>query len=395
MAAHRIPSRRFPGLMWGAVILFLAVGSAQAASPGARIVSAKGTVQVLATPSGEWVAAASRASVPPGSAVRTGPRSKAVIELDGAEVTLYETSLLRIPTAPAPTSTAGNAFRHPWLDSGRALFDVTPRKDRAPFSVQTPTVVAGVKGTVFEVSSTGTEEAVYVWDGLVEVSSRLDSKDIQLVAAGQFTMLDDLRLTPALPIPDQRHRPDEVDLQRHAVEAAAAEKPFETDRMTEDFSINAPLDTTLALTTEAWRDADRDAVKSALDQALDFQSVVSIGTVRVSTDSLSNTLESTTTAAGNTTGPATDPVAGAVSAVTDPLTSTVSALAAPVVSSTIAPIVSPLTSTLAPVVTPLIDPLTSTLAPIVSPLTSTLAPVVTPLTSPVSTVVTPLRTLGF
>ncbi len=361
MAAHRIPSRRAPGLIWGAVILLLAVGSAQAASPSAHIVSAKGTVQILAAPTGEWVAAASRAAVPPGSAVRTGPKSKAVIELDGAEVILYETSLIRLPAEAAPISIATNPLRHPWLDSGRALFDVTPRKDRTPFSVQTPTVVAGVKGTVFEVSSTGTEEAVYVWDGLVEVTSRLNSRDIQLVAAGQFTMLDDLRLTPALPIPGERVRPDEVDLHRHTAEAVDSEKAAATERMTEDFSVGAPLESTLALTTEAWRDADRAAVKPALDQALDFQSVVSIGTVRISTDSLTNSLASTTTTVSDTTR-----------TVTGPHTSTVSG------------VVDPLTSTLAPVVSPMINPLTSTLAPVVTPLTST-----------VSTVITPLRTLGF
>lgn len=324
MAAHRIPSRRSPGLIWGAVILFLAVGSAQAASPSARIVSAKGTVQILAAPSGVWIAAASRASVPPGSAVRTGPKSKAVIELDGAEVTLYETSLLRIPAVATPASTSTNTLRNPWLDRGRALFDVTPRKDRAPFSVHTPTVVAGVKGTVFEVSSTGTEEAVYVWDGLVEVTSRLDSRDIQLVAAGEFTMLDDLRLTPALPIPDERVRPDDIDLRRHAMEAKTVDQSLSTERMKEDFPTSAPSESTLALTTEAWRDADRAAIKPALDQALDFQSVVSIGTVRMSADSLTNTLASTTTTVNDTTRVVTDPLTSTVSSVTDPLTSTLS-----------------------------------------------------------------------
>lgn len=376
MAAHRIPSRRRPALIWGAVILLLAVGSAQAASPNAHIVSARGTVHILAAPTGEWVAATSRAAIPPGSAVRTGPKSKAVIELDGAKVTLYETSLMRIPAVAAPTSTATNTLRHPWLDSGRALFDVTPRKDRTPFSVQTPTVVAGVKGTVFEVSTTGIEEAVYVWDGLVEVISRLDSMDTQLVAAGQFTMLDDLRLTPALPIPDERGRPDEVDLHRLSVEAAAAEQSASTERMTENFPTSTPLDSQLALTTEAWRDADRSAVKSALDQSLDFQSVVSIGTVRVSADSLSTATTLTTTSVSDPTGTITDPLTSTVSSITDPLTTTVSRV--------VDPVVTPLNSTLAPVVTPVIDPLASTLAPVIDPLTST-----------VSTVVTPLRTSGF
>jgi hypothetical protein len=380
MATRRILSRGHLGLLLSAVILVLTVGAAGAASPTARIVSAKGTVQVLAAPSGQWVAAASPAPVPPGSAVRTGSKSKAVLELDGAEVTLYETSLIRIPAEAVPASAATNPLRHPWLDSGRALFDVTPRKDHAPFSVQTPTVVAGVKGTVFEVSSTGTEESVYVWDGLVEVTSLVNTGDIQLVAAGEFTMLDDLRLTPALPIPGERIRPDEVDLNRHAMEAAAAaERPASAERVTEDFPVSTPLDSKLAVTTEVWREADRAAVTPALDQALDFQSVVSIGTVRVSADSLTNSLTTTATTATTSTRALTDAVASTASTIVDPASSAVS--------STVTTLVSPVTQVVAPV--------TSPLTPVVDPLTSILAPVVPPLESTVSTVVVPLRTLGF
>jgi hypothetical protein len=393
MDAHRIPTRGAIGFLLGLAVLVAAVMSAQAAPPGARLVSIKGTVEILNAPSGQWVAAASATIVSPGAAVRTGPKSQVVLELNGARVTLYETTLIRVPHA-APASTAVDPLRHPLLDSGRALFDVMPRKDRAPFSVRTPTVVAGVKGTVFEVSATGMEHAVYVWDGLVEVTSRLDNTDIQLVAGGQFTVLDDLRLTPALPIPDDRTRPDEVDLHRHAVKTAADERPVAPERMTEDFPIDSSLDSKVALTTEAWRDADRSAVKTALDQSLDFQSVVSIGTVRVSADSLSNTLASTTTSVSDTTRTAIDPVTSTVSSVTDPVTSTVSGVVDPL-ASTITAVVDPLTSTLPPVIAPVIDPLNSTLAPVVDPLTSSLAPVVSPLTSTVSTVVTPLRTLGF
>jgi hypothetical protein len=228
-------------------------------------------------------------------------------------------------------------------------------------------VVAGVKGTVFEVSSTGTEDAVYVWDGLVEVTSRLNSADIQLVAAGQFTMLDDLHLTPALPIPDERARPDEADLHRHQ-EAAADEKSISTARMTEDFSAGTSLDSHVSL-TDTWRDADRAAIKPALDQALDFQSVVSIGTVRHSSDLLSDTLSTTTDTVTNTVRTGTDSVTSTLSSGTDSLTSTVA---------------------------PVVDPLASTLNSATDPLTSTLSPVVDPLVSTTTTVTDPLlRTLGF
>jgi hypothetical protein len=355
MDAYRLPTRGAIGFLWGLALLLAAVASVQAAPPGARLVSVTGTVEILNVPSGQWVAAASPAVVPPGAAVRTGPKSQVVLELNGARVTLYDTTLIRIPDAASPASTAVDPLRHPLLDAGRALFDVTPRKDRAPFSVRTPTVVAGVKGTVFEVSSTGTEQAVYVWDGLVEVTSLLDSTDIQLVPAGQFTMLDDLRLTPIAPIPYERVQPPDVEIHRRAVEAAAG-KPAGGERLPEDLSVSPPLDSKLALATDALRDADRAVVQSALDQALDFQSVVSIGTVRTSTDSVTNTLASPTDTLNDTTSTVTDPVTSTLSSSTDPLSSTVT-----------------------------VD----------DSLSSTLEPVVDSLDSATSTLTDSLRTLGF
>lgn len=379
MDAHRIPTRGAIGFLLGLAVLVAAVMSAQAAPPGARLVSVEGTVEILNAPSGQWVAAASPTIVPPGAAVRTGPKSRVVLELNGARVTLYDTTLIRIPRAAAPASTAVDPLRRPLLDSGRALFDVTPRKDRAPFSVRTPTVVAGVKGTVFEVSATGTEHAVYVWDGLVEVTSRFDNTDIQLVAGGQFTMLDDRHLTPSAPIPPGRVQPPDVEMHRRAVDAAMAKKRDTSEGSMEGFSLSAPLDSTLASGTDAFHDADRAAIRTALDQALDFQSVVSIGTVRVSTDSITNTLSSTTTTVGSTTSTATDPVTSSVSSTTDPLVSTLS------------PVVDPVTSTL----TTVVDPLTSTIDPVVDPLASTLSSAVDPLASTTSTLTAPLGTLGF
>lgn len=368
MDTHRFPTRGAIGFLLGLAVLVAAVMSAQAAPPGARLVSVKGTVEILNAPSGRWVAAASPTVIPPGASVRTGPKSQVVLELNGARVTLYDTTLIRIPHAAAPASTAVDPLRHPLLDSGRALFDVTPRKDRAPFSVRTPTIVAGVKGTVFEVSATGTEHAVYVWDGLVEVASRFDNTDIQLVAGGQFTMLDDLHLTPSAPIPHGRVQPPDMETHRRAVEAAMTKKRDASERSMEDFPVSAPLDSTSASGTDAFRDADRAAIKTALDQALDFQSVVSIGTVRVSTDSITNTLSSTTTTVRYPTDTGTDPLVPTTPSAVDPMTSTL---------------------------TTAVDPLTSTIAPVVDPLASTLSSVVAPLSSTTSTVTTPLRTLGF
>ena len=329
MDPHRSRSRTVLALLGSALVLSLLVRPAYAASPNARIVETTGSVELLNAPSGTWAAVASPGSLLPGSAVRTGPKSTAVIELDGAVVTLYETSLLRVPAIATPASTVTNPLRHPWLDSGSALFDVTPHKDRTPFSVQTPTIVAGVKGTVFEVFSTGTEEAVYVWRGLVEVRSLLDTADVALVAAGQYTLMDDFRLTPALPIPEDRLQPNPVDVHQPTADTTRLDRGLSNERPMEDFPLAQSVDSALSSTTETWRDADRAAIKPALDQALDFQSVVSTGSVRRPTDSLTNSLSSTTDSALDSTGTRTDPVSSTLSSTTetvDPLATPLSPL---------------------------------------------------------------------
>ncbi len=395
MDAHRLRTRDAIGFVWGAVILLVAAASSYAASPGARIVSAKGTVEILNAPTGQWVAATSPAVVPPGTALRTGPESKVVLELDGAVVTLYDTSLIRIPAAAAPASTANNPLRHPLLDSGRALFDVTPRKDRTPFSVRTPTIVAGVKGTVFEVVATARQQAVYVWRGLVEVASLVDRADVQLVSAGHFTMLDHLQLISPLDIPSDREEPAGLDLHPATtattarVDAPAVEIERESISHAHRESTTArvlPIDNDPLI--GLWLDADSVALQGALDDARDFQTVVSTGDLRT---------VSTVTSTSNT---ATDPV---TSTVTDPLSSTSSSLTTSV-DSTLDSTTSTLSSATETLVT---DPLSgtvstltttvdSTLDSTTSALSSTLEPIVTDTSGNlVSTVSSPLGLLGF
>ncbi len=299
---------------WGFMVVLSLAAAVHAAPIGARVVSVQGIVEIMSAPGGQWSTVASPVTLPPGSAIRTGPNSQAVLELDGAVVTLYDTSLINIPVSASPASTGANPLRHPLLDAGRAVFNVTPTPDRVPFSVRTPTIVAGVKGTVFEVVSTGTHEAVYVWRGVVEVTSLIDPLDVQLVPAGSYTMLDHLRLTPAAPIPSEREHPS--DLTSHPPAGITATR--------DDASplASAPLMTT-------WDTADRAALETALDDALDLQTDVSTGDLRVpsSTTLTTDTTSSLTTTAdllASAPSPGletllTDPVSGVTTIVADPL----------------------------------------------------------------------------
>lgn len=293
----------FCALVGGTLLILFPVVSSHAESFGARLISTQGIVEIEGPSIGRWVAAGKPAMLPPGSSLRTGPKSQAVLELDGAMITLYETSLIRIPSVASQTSTTMYLLRHPALDRGRAVFDVTPTPDHIPFSVKTPTIVAGVKGTVFEVVATGTQEAVYVWRGLVEVSSRIHPEDVELVPAGQFTALDQLRLTLPSDIPFERDAP--TGLEKHpdagserGHQIAAIVPPVSgllpTAVMPDTLPVNehsavsswleaAPVDSLPANSDHAamfWDAADDVAIENALDRALDLQVVVSAGSLR-------------------------------------------------------------------------------------------------------------------
>lgn len=349
--------------VWGLVLAVLVVAAAPtwASETTAKIVKVQGLVEVSSASPGQWASAPAGLVLRPGDAVRTGSRSSTIIKLDGAEVTLYETTLLRIPISASTVSTAGDSpWRHPSLDQGRGLFNVIPGRTPAGFSVRTPMLVAGVKGTIFEVIATGTEHAVYVWEGAVEVSSLLNPTDLQLVAVGEHTMMDDLRLTPSQPMPVERERPAGADRDGITPDTAPDE--------------GTPDDTAVI---EAWREADRIAVDLASDGMADFQTIISSGELRQPvTATLSTTSSSTpSTSSSATTTPThaastvTDPVASSVdttlSNVTDPLLSTVDTTVPtvtdpllPTVDTTISTVTDPLLSAIDTTTTSVIDPLT-------------------------------------
>ena len=381
----RIQARMGTGL-WGLVMAVLVVAAAPtwASETTAKIVKVQGLVEVSSSSPGQWVSAPGGRVLRPGDAVRTGSRSSAIIELGGAEVTLYETTLLRIPISVSTVSNTGDSpWRHPSLDQGRGLFNVIPGRTPAGFSVRTPMLVAGVKGTIFEVIATGTEHAVYVWEGAVEVSSRLNPMDLQLVAAGEHTMMDDLRLIPTQPMPIERERPEgayrgavkpdvapeEERVQKDPIrqeEVIKEEKHIE-DRIFENRLKEVEVKEDRfdqAAVLDSWREADRIAVDLASDGMADFHTIVSSGELRhpVALDRGGQTLPSTaktlsaTPSAALPTAPIDSTPSSSVthiaqtSSVTDPLASTV----APTVST----VTDPLPPTISTTTTSVIDPLT-------------------------------------
>ena len=128
-----------------------------------------------------WRAAEAGDVVIAGEAVRTGPRSKVELHTPGGEVRIYENSLLRIPDAAR-----GNAAGLE-VEAGRSLFDVSPRSEER-FDVETPEVIASVKGTRFFVSLEQ-DGATYVsvFEGAVAVLQRGAPQTSELLVRAGFT----------------------------------------------------------------------------------------------------------------------------------------------------------------------------------------------------------------
>jgi hypothetical protein len=97
--------------------------------------------------------------------VRTGADGRAELQLHTGSVRLYESSLLRLPDAPA----AGTGSERVRMERGGSLFDVLRRSGSDRFEVETPEVAVMVKGTRFSVALADGAASVSVWRGSVGV----------------------------------------------------------------------------------------------------------------------------------------------------------------------------------------------------------------------------------
>ncbi|TGK06878.1 iron dicitrate transport regulator FecR [Leptospira semungkisensis] len=77
------------------------------------------------------------------------------------------------------------------LVSGRILNLVEKEKKNANYFVDTPTVVAAVRGTSFEVNTSPNESSVYVVDGSVEVTPLINDKTQRVLKVGNLIIVTD------------------------------------------------------------------------------------------------------------------------------------------------------------------------------------------------------------
>jgi hypothetical protein len=123
-----------------AVLLVAGVRSAGAAE-GWRVQEQPGTLQYRLPENADWSRASPGMELQPGATVRAGSGRPAVISQDGSSIVIRGGTELTLP--PAGTETVVQRL-------GSARYQIEPGSV-ADFLVETPYLVIGIKGTVFEV----------------------------------------------------------------------------------------------------------------------------------------------------------------------------------------------------------------------------------------------------
>ena len=108
--------------------------------------------------------------------VRTGSDSRAMLTHQGTTLTVSPESVLKLPGADRP-----NGVYRVFQSLGTLLYRIKERAaGMAAFEVETPYLVAVVKGTVFTVNASKNGTAVHLTEGVVDVQPTLGGTGVTL-----------------------------------------------------------------------------------------------------------------------------------------------------------------------------------------------------------------------
>ncbi len=170
------------GGLW-VVGMALSISSAWAASVPrqAEVSSAAGQVEWLKSGEATWQAASAGQKLGGGDKVRTGENSEAVLMFDDeSKIQLFADSEFSIQTL-TKNSASEELESVLAIMKGKLRADVTPLKGGSKFEIETPAVVAAVRGTTLFITINP--------DGTVSITS--DSGAVELIHRGEnnFTAL--------------------------------------------------------------------------------------------------------------------------------------------------------------------------------------------------------------
>ena len=124
----------------------------------------------------EWQALQAGAVLGAAAEVRTGSDSRALLTHRGTTLTVSPESALKLPGADRP-----NGVYRVFQSLGTLLYKIKERAaGMAAFEVETPYLVAVVKGTVFTVNASNAGAAVHLTEGVVDVQPTLGGTGVTL-----------------------------------------------------------------------------------------------------------------------------------------------------------------------------------------------------------------------
>jgi len=169
-----------------------------------RLLSFQGQVEHKTSGGKTWQTVSGEVHLQPGDVLRTGAKSKAELEFQGGVIRMYENTILELPKEVKQVAkTRITEKTTTQLRQGKSIFKILKDSLERPFEVVTPSLIAGVKGTIFKVIQEEQVKSVEVFEGLVEVSNRERLEERVNVGMGQKTLFENGRLTDPLPFEEE------------------------------------------------------------------------------------------------------------------------------------------------------------------------------------------------
>jgi len=160
----------------------------------------KGQVEVRSVQMASWENVTSGTVLHLGDTIRTGRQSQAQIRFESGTISIYENTILELPTQPQHRRVGDEPadLKNVILLKGQSLFKIFKERLNGRFEVTTPSLIAGVKGTTFRVFEAEDRSGVVVSEGLVEVANRHFPEEVVEVASNHYTLFLDGHLMEAV-----------------------------------------------------------------------------------------------------------------------------------------------------------------------------------------------------
>ncbi len=240
------------------------------------ITSFNGEVEIRKSQTVAWQKVEKGLVIQPGNVIRTGAKSWATLRHNSAKIQLFENTLLEFPKEQSSQQVREglNNLVTVVLQKGHSIFKVFENRLKGRFEVISPKLMAGVKGTVFEVFEKEAFSGVAVSEGVVEVINLDFRNEVIEVRAKHYTELFNGHLTPPkehrgedllLKEPHSWEKPGEVraiksDLRDKPLKASDHAEAFKEDLKAESQDVQEDLKNTRQSMLEDLRDTQKSLV---------------------------------------------------------------------------------------------------------------------------------------